>query len=90
MSLRSLFSTAVTSTEDAIKGVVSLGSTIGDGTKWIKRQSSRLNHVSVIEQEEDEFLAIIKERQQALVRRCENFDADLPEKVQAMKAFLRS
>lgn len=90
MSLRSLLGTAINSTEDAIKGIVSLGSTVGDGTKWIKRQSSRLNHQSVIEQEEDEFLAAIKERQQALVRKCENFDPDLPEKVQAMKAFLRS
>lgn len=90
MSIRSLLSTTINSTESAVQGLVSLGSTVGDATTWLKRQSSRINHASIIEQEEDEFLATIKERQQALVRRCENFDADLPEKVQAMKAFLRS
>lgn len=90
MSIRSLLATTINSTESAIQGLVSLGSTVGDSTTWLKRQSSKINHQSVIEQEEDEFLASIKERQQALVKRVEKLDADLPEKVEAMKAFLRS
>ena len=90
MSIRSLLSTTINSTETAIQGLVSLGNIVGDSTKWLSRQSSRINHQSIIEQEEDEFLASIKERQQSLVKRVEKLDADLPEKVQAMKAFLRS
>ena len=90
MSIRSLLSTTINSTETAVQGLVSLGNIVGDGTKWLSRQSSRINHQSIIEQEEDEFLASIKERQQSLVKRIEKLDADLPEKVQAMKAFLRS
>ena len=90
MSIRSLLSTTINSTETAVQGLVSLGNIVGDSTKWLSRQSSRINHQSIIEQEEDEFLASIKERQQSLVKRVEKLDADLPEKVQAMKAFLRS
>lgn len=90
MSIRSLLSTTITSTEAAVQGLVSLGSTVGDATTWLKRQSSRINHQSIIEQEEDEFLTTIKEREQALVKRVEKLDADLPEKVKAMKVFLRS
>lgn len=88
MSLRSLFTTAVTSTEDAIKGIVSIGSSIGDATTWIKRQSSRLNDEEVVLAELREFRTSVYERNQAAVRRAENLDVDLPEKLEALDKLL--
>ena len=35
MSIRSLLCTSITATEDAIKGIVGLGSTIGDASTWL-------------------------------------------------------
>ena len=88
MSLRSLFTTAVTSTEDAIKGVVSLGSSIGDATTWVKRQSSRLNDEEVILAELREFRTAVYERNQAAVHRAEALDPELPEKLEALDKLL--
>lgn len=88
MSIRSLFTTTVNSTEDLVKGVVSLGSSIGDSLDWIKRQSSRLNDEEVIRNEQREFLTLQKERAQACVERAEKLDPELPEKLKALDEFL--
>ena len=88
MSIRSLLGTAINSTEDAIKGVVSLGSSVGDATTWLKRQSSRLNDEEVVKAELREFRTAVFERNQAAVRRAENLDVDLPEKLEALDKLL--
>lgn len=88
MSIRSLLSTTVTATEDAIKGAVSLGSSIGDGTTWLRRQTSRLNDEEVIKTELREFRTALFERNQAAVARAENLDSDLPEKLEALDKLL--
>lgn len=88
MSIRSLLGTAINSTEDAIKGVVSLGSSVGDATTWLKRQSSRLNDEQVVLAELREFRTAVFERNQAAVRRAEALDVDLPEKLEALDKLL--
>ena len=67
MSIRSLLSTTVTSTESAVKGLISLGSVIGDGTEYIKRHSSRINSTEVVELEEMEYKESLCERKKSLV-----------------------
>lgn len=89
MSIRSLFSTTVNSTESAVKGIVSLGSVVGDATTYIKRQSSRINSASTIEVEEMEFQMALAERQEALVKRAKEMGiADTREEYQALKELL--
>ena len=89
MSIRSLFSTTVTSTESAVKGIVSLGSVIGDGTAYIKRQSARINSARTIEMEEMEYEMALAERQEALVKRAKEMGiADTREEYQALKELL--
>lgn len=89
MSIRSLFSTTVNSTESAVKGIVSLGSVVGDATTYIKRQSSRINSASTIEMEEMEYEMALAERQEALVKRAKEMGiADTREEYQALKELL--
>lgn len=88
MSIRSLLSTTITATEDAIKGAVSLGSSIGDGTTWLRRQTNRLNDEEVIKTELREFRTALFERNQIAVARAENLDSDLPEKLEALDKLL--
>lgn len=88
MSIRSLLSTSINSTEDAIKGIVSVGSTVGDATTWLKRQSSRLNDEEVVKAELREFRTAVFERNQMAVKRAENLDIDLPEKLEALDKLL--
>ena len=88
MSIRSLLSTTINSTESAVKGIVSLGDSIGDTTKWIKRQSSRLNHETVVLNEEREFRANQMERAEMIVARMEKLDPELESKLDALDKFL--
>lgn len=88
MSIRSLLGTSVTATEDAVKGIVGLGSTIGDASKWLKRQSSRLNDEEVVLAELREFRTAVFERNQVAVKRAEALDVDLPEKLEALDKLL--
>lgn len=88
MSLRSLFSTTINSTESLVKGAVALGSGVGESLDWINRQAKKLNHEEVIRNEEREFRTLQKERAQACVERAEKLDLELPEKLKALDAFL--
>lgn len=88
MSLRSLFSTTVSATEAGIQGVVGLGSVLGDGSAWLKRQSSRINHKEVIKTEEREFLIGLQERNQAVIKKAETLDEDYVEKLEALDKLL--
>lgn len=88
MSIRSLLGTSITATEDAVKGIVGLGSTIGDASTWLKRQSSRLNDEEVIKTELREFRTTLFERNQVAVKRAETLDVDLPEKLKALDNLL--
>lgn len=90
MSIRSLFSTTVTSTESAVKGIVSLGSVISDGTQYIKRHSSRINSASAIELEEMEYELSLAERKHSLVERAKEISiADVVEEYEELKKLLR-
>lgn len=62
MSIRGLFSTAVNSSEVAIKGGLELGKVIGNGTEYLVRQSNRWNDENVIKTEEVEHKAQLVER----------------------------
>lgn len=89
MSIRSLFSTTVTSTESAVKGIVSLGSIIGDGTQYLKRHSSRINSAEVIEVEEMEYQLSLAERKDALVKRAKEISvADVVDEYEELKKIL--
>lgn len=88
MSIRSLLGTSITATEDAVKGIVGLGSSIGDASTWLKRQSSRLNDEEVVKAELREFRTAVFERNQASVKRAESLDVDLPEKLEALDKLL--
>lgn len=90
MSIRSLLSTTVTSTESAVKGIVSLGSVIGDGTQYIKRHSSRINSDEVIELEETEYEVSLAERKKALVQKAKELSiADVVDEYEELKKVLR-
>lgn len=78
MSLRSLFSSAVSATEATINGTVRLGTVVGDASSWLQRQSSRLNHEQVIKTEEREFLIGLQERNSNVIEKASKLNlADL-------------
>lgn len=90
MSIRSLLSTTVTSTESAVKGLVSLGSVIGDGTEYIKRHSSRINSAEVIELEEMEYKVSLGERKKALVDKAKEINlGDVVEEYKELQELLK-
>lgn len=90
MSIRSLLSTTVTSTESAVKGLVSLGSVIGDGTEYIKRHSSRINSTEVVELEEMEYKVSLAERKKALVDKAKELSlGDVVEEYNELKDLLK-
>lgn len=91
MSIRSLFGTTISSTESAVKGVVSLGSVVGDATTYIKRHASRINSASTIELEETEHEMAIASRQEALVKRAKEMGiSDVREEYKLLREILLS
>lgn len=88
MSIRSLLSTTVTSTEQAITGLVSLGSSVGNGFEWIKRNSARINSAEAIKAEEREYRVSLAERNQATIKRAEKLDPDYDAKLEALDKLL--
>lgn len=88
MSIRSLLATTVSATESGIQGIVGLGSVLGDGSTWLKRQSQRINHAEVVKTEEREFLIGLQERNQAVIKKAETLDADYVSKLEALDQLL--
>lgn len=90
MSIRSLLSTTVTSTESAVKGLISLGSVIGDGTEYIKRHSSRINSTEVVELEEMEYKVSLGERKKSLVDKAKEINlGDVVEEYKTLQELLK-
>lgn len=88
MSLRSLASVSIQATEDSIKGLVGLGSVIGDSSSWLKRQSSRLNSTETVQAEEREYRIALAERNQKSIERAEKLDLEYSSKLQALDSLL--
>lgn len=90
MSIRSLLSTTITSTESAVKGLISLGSVIGDGTEYIKRHSSRINSTEVVELEEMEYKVSLGERKKSLVDKAKEINlGDVVEEYKTLQELLK-
>ena len=89
MSLRSLASVSIQATEDAVKGLVSLGSVVGDSSSWLKRQSARLNSEETVKAEEREYRIALAERNQKSIERAEKLDKDYVEKLEALDNLLK-
>lgn len=88
MSIRSLLGTSIQATEDAVKGVVSLGSSVGDATTWMRRQSARLNSQETIHAEEREYRIALSERNQKSIERAEKLDPEYVSKLKALDELL--
>ena len=90
MSIRSLFSTTVSSTESTVKGLVSLGSIIGDGTEYLRRHSSRINSTEVVELEEMEYKVSLAERKKSLVDKAKELSlGDVVEEYKELRELLK-
>lgn len=74
MSVRTLFSTTVASTEKLVTGVVSLGSPVGDCIEYLKRQASQLNSERAIELETASRELSYSEQEAQLIERAATID----------------
>lgn len=89
MSLRSLLSTTISSTESAVLGAVKTGGIIGDGLDWLARQSKRINSEETIKNEERSHRLAIAEAEAQLIQRAEAIDlVKVKEDVKALDELL--
>lgn len=74
MSIRSLLSTTVSSTEAVIKGTVKIGAVIGEGSDWLVRQAGKINSAEVIATEQREFDINLAERNRAVLQKAKEIN----------------
>ena len=74
MSLRSLLSTTISSTESAVLGAVKAGGIVGDSLDWLSRQASRINSEETIKNEERSHRLAIAEAEANLIKRAEEIN----------------